>query len=164
MVRLATLSSVKKRSRRRLPFAVRNSRIHGRGVFATRRIAKGERLIEYKGERITWQEAERRYPVDQVPYHTFLFETGDGTMCIDAVRKSNAAKWINHSCRPNCDAVEDEDEHVFIEASRVIRRGEELTYDYNFLLEERHTPARKKCYPCWCGARGCRGTMLGSKR
>lgn len=155
---------MKNRSGRRPPFAVRSSRIHGRGVFAIRRIAKGERLIEYKGERITWQEAERRYPVDPVPYHTFLFETGDGTMCIDAVRKANSAKWINHSCRPNCDAVEDEDEHVFIEAARVIHPGEELTYDYNFLLDERHTPARKKCYPCWCGARNCRGTMLGKKR
>ena len=155
---------MKKRSRRRVPFAVRESRIHGRGVFATRSIAKGERLIEYKGERITWQEAERRYPIDPVPYHTFLFEIGDGTMCIDAVRRANAAKWINHSCAPNCDAVEDENERIFIDAARAIRRGEELTYDYNFILEERHTPAQKKLFPCWCGARNCRGTMLGKKR
>ena len=155
---------MRKQSNRRPPFAVRKSSIHGRGVFAIRNIAKGERLIEYKGERITWQEAERRYPIDPVPYHTFLFETGDGTMCIDAVRKANAAKWINHSCRPNCEAVEDEDERIFIEAARAIRRGEELTYDYNFILEERHTPAQKKLFPCWCGARSCRGTMLGKKR
>ena len=155
---------MRKQSRRRPPFTVRKSRIHGRGVFAARSIAKGERLIEYKGERITWQEAERRYPIDPVPYHTFLFEIGDGTMCIDAIRKANAAKWINHSCSPNCEAVEDEDERIFIEAARAIRRGEELTYDYNFILEERHTPAQKRLYPCWCGARNCRGTMLGRKR
>jgi uncharacterized protein len=147
-----------------MPFAVRKSSIHGRGVFATRRIAKGERLIEYKGERITWQEAERRYPVDPVPYHTFLFEVGDGDMCIDAARSSCAAKWINHSCKPNCEAVEDEDERIFIETVRAILPGEELTYDYNFILEERHTPAQKKLFPCWCGKRGCRGTMLGNKR
>ncbi len=120
---------MKKQAKRRWPFAVRKSSIHGRGVFATRPIAKGERLIEYTGERITWQEAERRYPIDPVPYHTFLFEVGDGTMCIDAVRKANAAKWINHSCRPNCEAAEDEDERIFIEAARAIRRGEELPRD-----------------------------------
>lgn len=148
----------------RRPFAVRVSGIHGRGVFAIRDIAKGERLVEYTGERLTWQEAEDRYPVDPVPYHTFLFETGDGERCIDAARRGSVAKWINHSCAPNCDAVEDENERVYIEAARRIRRGEELTYDYNFILEERHTPARKKCYPCWCGARNCRGTMLGKKR
>ena len=77
---------------------------------------------------------------------------------------SNTARYINHSCAPNCDAVEDEDERIFIEAARAIRRGEELTYDYNFILEERHTPAQKKLFPCWCGARNCRGTMLGKKR
>ena len=155
---------MKKKARRRLPFAVRNSRIHGRGVFATRGISKGERLIEYTGERITWQEAERRYPVDPVPYHTFLFEVGNGDMCIDAAHRGSTAKWINHSCTPNCDAVEDEDERVFIEAARKIRHGEELTYDYNFILVERHTPAQKKLFPCHCGARNCRGTMLGKKR
>jgi len=154
---------MKKQARRR-PFAVRKSRIHGRGVFATRDIPRGERLIEYTGERITWQEAERRYPIDPVPYHTFLFEVGDGTMCIDAARKGSAAKWINHSCRPNCEAVEDEDERIFIDTARRIRRGEELSYDYNFILEERHTPAQKKLFPCWCGAKNCRGTMLGKKR
>lgn len=153
---------MRKQSKR--PFAVRKSSIHGRGVFATRRIAKGERLIEYKGERITWQEAERRYPIDPVPYHTFLFEIGDGEMCIDAERKGNAAKWINHACNPNCEAVEDEEERIFIEAVRAIRPGEELTYDYNFILEERHTPAQKKLFPCWCGVRNCRATMLGKKR
>jgi SET domain-containing protein len=153
---------MEKKSKR--PFAVRKSGIHGRGVFATRRIAKGERLIEYKGERITWKEADRRYPIDPVPYHTFLFEIGDGTMCLDAARKGTAAKWINHACNFNCEAVEDEDERVFIEAVRAIRPGEELTYDYNFILEERHTPAQKKLFPCWCGAKNCRGTMLGKKR
>ena len=155
---------MKKQASKRRPFAVRKSKIHGRGVFATRTIAKGERLIEYKGERITWQAAERRYPIDPVPYHTFLFEVGDGTMCLDAERKGSAAKWINHACKPNCEAVEDEDERIFIEAARTIRPGEELAYDYNFILEERHTPAQKKKFPCWCGARNCRGTMLGKKR
>ena len=146
------------------PFEVRNSRIHGRGVFAIREIPRGTRLIEYTGERISWQEAERRYPEDPVPYHTFLFEVGTGEMCLDATRRGNASKWINHACQPNCEAVEDDDERMYIEASRKIRRGEELTYDYNITLETRHTPAEKKKMPCLCGGRNCRGTILAKKR
>ncbi|MSQ70537.1 MAG: SET domain-containing protein [Betaproteobacteria bacterium] len=146
------------------PIEVRNSKIHGRGVFATRDIPAGERLIEYTGERITWQEAERRYPVDPVPYHTFLFEVGDGTMCLDATKRGGAGKWFNHSCDGNCEAIEDEGERMFIHSTRRIRRGEELTYDYNITLETRHTPAEKKKMPCLCGVRKCRGTILAKKR
>ena len=100
------------------PFRVRQSAIHGRGVFAAKKIRKGARLVEYKGQRITWEEAERRYPKDPIPYHTFLFEIGDGSQCLDAVRRGSPAKWINHSCKPNCEAEEDEDERVFIVAIR----------------------------------------------
>ena len=147
------------------PFRVRKSGIHGRGVFATRAIRKGARLVEYKGERITWEEAERRYPEDPVPYHTFLFEIGDGSYCLDAERRGTPAKWINHSCNPNCEAEEDEDERVFIVARRAIAAGEELTYDYNLSVEERMPKAQqKRRYPCWCGTKKCRGTMLGLKK
>lgn len=147
------------------PFRVRQSAIHGRGVFAARNIRKGTRLVEYKGERISWEEAERRYPKDPIPYHTFLFEVGDGSQCLDAVRRGSPAKWINHSCNPNCEAEEDEDERVFIVARRDIAEGEELTYDYNLTFEERISRAeQKRRYPCWCGAKKCRGTMLGLKQ
>ncbi len=146
-------------------FRVRQSAIHGRGVFAVKKIRKGARLVEYKGERITWEEAERRYPKDPVPYHTFLFEVGDGSQCLDAVRRGSSAKWINHACKPNCEAEEDEDERVFIVARRDIAEGEELTYDYNLTFEERISKAeQKRRYPCWCGAKKCRGTMLGLKK
>src|SRR4051812_18455740 len=84
------------------PFAIRKSAIHGKGVVATRKIKKGKTLMEYTGERITWEEAERRYPVDPIPYHTFLFEIGDGSECLDAANKRTVTKWINHSCKPNC--------------------------------------------------------------
>ena len=146
-------------------FRVRQSGIHGRGVFAVKKIRKGARLMEYKGERITWEEAERRYPKDPVPYHTFLFEVGDGAYCLDGVRRGSPAKWINHACKPNCEAEEDEDERVFIVARRDIAEGEELTYDYNLTFEERISKAeQKRRYPCWCGAKKCRGTMLGLKK
>ena len=159
------MQAKKKRSTANRPFRVRQSAIHGRGVFAARKIRKGARIVQYKGERITWEEAERRYPVDPVPYHTFLFEIGDGTHCLDAVKRGSPAKWINHSCKPNCEAEEDEDEHVFIVARRDIEAGEELTYDYNLTFEERIAKAeQKRRYPCWCGAKKCRGTMLGLKK
>lgn len=144
--------------------AVRKSSIHGKGVFARRDIKKGARLTEYWGPTITWEEAERRYPKDPIPYHTFLFEIGDGSMCIDAQETRSVAKWINHACRPNCEAVEDEDERVYIEAKRAISAGDELTYDYNLTYEGRISlqEARRQ-FPCWCGAKSCRGTMLGKK-
>ncbi|MDB4951866.1 MAG: nuclear protein [Gemmatimonadetes bacterium] len=143
--------------------AMRSSRIHGKGVFARVPIPSGVRLIEYRGKRITNAVADALYPEDRaVPYHTFLFAI-DGDVVIDAGRGGNMSRWINHSCDPNCDAVVD-DGRVWIESVRDIAPGEELTYDYNFVLDERHTPAAKRRYPCICGAAKCRGTILAKKR
>lgn len=151
------------RKRTARPFEVRKSTIQGRGVFATRDIRKGERLIEYRGEIIDDKEADRRYPFDENErHHTFLFQLDDGSI-IDAGPRGNAAKYINHSCDPNCEAVE-EDGRIFIEALKNIRKGQELVYDYHFILEEPHNAANKKLYPCNCGSRKCRGTMLAKKR
>jgi SET domain-containing protein len=94
------------RSVRKTPlYVVRYSLIHGRGVFARRTIRKGARIIEYRGERISLDEAERRPDSDpDNPYHTFLFELDDGRV-IDAASRGNAARWINHSCAPNCTPI-----------------------------------------------------------
>ena len=153
---------VSKRAKPSLPFKVSKSGIHGRGVFAIRPIKKGRKLIEYTGELISWEEAERRYPVDPVPYHTFLFEVGNGSHCIDAQRRGSAAKWFNHSCKPNCEVEEDDDERVWVRARRDIKAGDEMTYDYNLTCPEKVSMKDKKLrYPCWCGAKKCRQTMLG---
>lgn len=145
------------------PYIVRRSRIHGRGVFASRYIAKGTRIIEYRGKRIPYALASELYPDEEgAPTHTFLFELDDD-MVIDAGQGGNAARWINHSCAPNCEAVDDGG-RIYIEATRAIRPGEELGYDYNITLEERHTPAEKRRWPCLCGAKSCRGTLLAKKR
>jgi len=146
-------------------FAVRRSGVHGRGGFALQDIPKGTRVAEYVGEIITWKEVWRRYPDDEKDgeqNHTFLFEIDDRHV-IDANRGGNASRWINHSCSPNC-VVVGEGDRIFIESARRIRAGEELNYDYNIQLEERHTPAVKRRYLCRCGARNCRGTILGKKR
>jgi hypothetical protein len=153
--------ATKKRTAR--PFEARRSRIQGRGVFATRAIAEGTRLVEYRGEVVSDAEADRRYPVeDDERHHTFLFRLDSGDV-IDAGPRGNIAKYINHSCDPNCEAVE-EDDRIFIDAIRDIRKGEELVYDYNFILDEPHNAANKKLYPCNCGAKKCRGTILARKR
>ena len=143
--------------------AVRNSPIHGRGVFAVNTIAKGARILEYTGERMSHAEADRRYgDLHEGSSHTMLFAATDKVV-IDATKRGGPARWINHSCAPNCEANE-EDGRVFIDAIRPIKPGQELSYDYNLVLEERHTPKLKREHPCHCGAPKCRGTLLGSKR
>ena len=145
------------------PYAVRRSAIHGRGVFATDVIRRGERIIEYKGQRATWDEAMERPDSDpDDPAHTFLFELDDGRV-IDARVRGNAARWINHSCAPNCQTFEDERGRVFIEARRKIQPGEELTYDYKLIVDGRLSKAERAQYVCRCGKRGCRGTLIFPK-
>ena len=144
-------------------YIVRRSKIHGRGVFALTDIPTGTRLMEYLGERITHREADRRYAAEhEHSPHTMLFSVDDTTV-IDATRRGNSARYINHSCNPNCEAIEEEG-RIFIETLRRVPAGTELTYDYNLVLEERHTPAVKRAHACFCGVRRCRGTLLGSKR
>lgn len=140
---------------------VRRSGVHGKGVFALVDIPRGERIIEYTGELISWDEAQRRHPHDpQDPNHTFYFHIDDEHV-IDALYGGNAARWINHSCAPNCEADEDEG-RIFIKSRRKIKAGEELNYDYGLVIDEPLTPELKADYPCWCGSKACRGTLLSS--
>ncbi len=137
----------------------RRSGIHGRGVFALQPIRKGAKIIEYAGERISDKECERRYPeyLDE-DNHTFIFEL-DKNVNIDGGSRGNSSRWINHSCAPNCETIE-EDKKIFVVARRNIRAGEELTYDYNMDPGEPLTPEVKRRWPCRCGAKNCRGTVL----
>jgi SET domain-containing protein len=145
------------------PFSVRESPIQGLGAFAMRPIPAGTRLIEYSGERLTPAEADARYPDDaEERHHTYLFAIDDDVV-IDAAVGGNEARFINHSCDPNCDAVI-EDSRIWIETIRDVAPGEELAYDYAYVLEERHSPAAKRKFPCHCGAATCRGTILAKKR
>ncbi len=146
------------------PYRVRRSPIHGRGVFAARTIRKGTDIIEYRGERITMKEADRRPASDpENPYHTFLFELDDGRV-IDAAVRGNAARWINHSCTPNCEPYEDDECRVFIAAKHTIRTGEELAYDYRLNIAGHISKKLRAEYECRCGTPKCRGTMLAKKK
>ena len=141
--------------------AVRSSPIHGRGVFALGRIVAGEALFEYKGTVLSWKEAQRRYERSAVEDgHTFFFDLGDGRV-IDGARGGNSARWVNHSCEPNCETEQD-GSRVFFHALRDIEPGEELFIDYRLQVDGRKTVALKALYQCRCAARGCRGTMLAS--
>ena len=135
--------------------------MHGKGVFAVTDFAQGETIIEYVGEIITWPEALRRHPHDpQDPNHTFYFHIDEGHV-IDAKFGGNSSRWINHSCKPNCEPDE-VNGRIFIKARRNILAGEELNYDYGLVIDEPMTDRLKSEYPCWCGAKKCRGTLLAS--
>ena len=142
---------------------VRKSGVHGKGVFSTVKLKKGEVLIEYLGEVITWKEALRRHPHDpKDPDHTFYFHVDDKHV-IDAKFGGNAARWINHACTPNCEADEI-DGRIFIKALRAIAPDTELFYDYGLIIDEPYTKKLKKQFECRCGTTGCRGTMLAPKK
>ena len=145
------------------PVEVRGSPLHGLGVFATARIARGTRILEYLGERVSHAEADRRYdhkePRDA---HTFLFIV-DARTVIDAGVDGNEARFVNHSCEPNCESVI-EAGRVFIDAIRDIEPGEELTYDYQIQREADDPPDIDEVFACRCGSERCRGTMLWPPR
>jgi uncharacterized protein len=143
-------------------YTVKASGIHGKGVYAAATISRGAMIIEYKGQVINWEEALERHPHDpSQPNHTFYFslETGD---VIDANVRGNAARWMNHSCAPNCEARE-KGGRVFIHAKRNLKVGEELFYDYGLVLDEPYTEQTRRDYLCLCGTKKCRGMMLADK-
>jgi hypothetical protein len=138
---------------------VRRSDVHGLGVFAARRIPKGARIIEYVGERVSHDEADRRYEEkDANDSHTFLFIVDSKTV-IDAGVDGNDARFFNHSCDPNCESTV-EKRRVYIEALRDIEAGAELTYDYQIQREDDDPDNIDEVFACRCGFPQCRGTML----
>jgi len=138
---------------------VRRSGVHGLGVFAAKPIAKGTRIIEYVGERVSHDEADRRYEEkDANDSHTFLFIVDSKTV-IDAGTDGNDARFFNHSCDPNCESTV-EKKRVYIEATRDIAPGTELTYDYQIYREEGDPENIDEVFKCRCGFPNCRGTML----
>ena len=138
---------------------VRRSNVHGLGVFAAKHIPKGTRIIEYVGERVSHDEADRRYEEkDANDSHTFLFIVDSKTV-IDAGVDGNDARFFNHSCDPNCESTV-EKRRVYIEAIRDIEAGAELTYDYQIQREDDDPDNIDEVFACRCGFPQCRGTML----
>jgi uncharacterized protein len=130
----------------------RSSRIHGRGLFAKKDIPEGERIIEYTGEKITKAEGNRRYDEQVKNGQIYLFEL-NSRYDIDGSARGNIAKYANHSCDPNAEAVVEKGE-IWLVALKDIAKGEEITFDYNFPLFD----YEKR--PCRCGSGKCRGWIV----
>ena len=132
-------------------FEVRPSTIHGTGVFARVDIAEGTQVIEYVGERLDKDESLRR----RQEGNFFVFTVTDN-FDIDGAVEWNPARFINHSCAPNCEAQE-EDEHIWIIAVRDIKAGEELSFNYGYDIQDYEE------HPCRCGAAACLGYMVAEE-
>ena len=131
-------------------------------TFAKKDIPRRTRMIEYAGEKISNEEAERRYPDTQdTPHHTLLF-TLNSKWAIDAAVNGNEARFINHSCEPNCEAVITRNK-IWIESLRRIKAGTELSYDYQFEYLDNYTEKDLAYYVCTCGSPKCRGTIVEPK-
>ena len=158
--RIARALAAGKAVPRKEKLQVRSSPIHGKGVFARVALKKGELVLEYLGAIIDWPEALRRHPHDpSQPNHTFYFALDDEDGVIDGNDGGNRARWINHSCKPNCES-ETKGQRVWVRALRNIRAGEELNYDYALVIDEPLTAQLKQDYACRCGSKNCRHTML----
>lgn len=145
---------------------VRRSPIHGRGVFANQDLPAGMTLMQYRGERITSAEAFRRYGDNSGLGETYLFAV-NAHWLIDGQVGGNSARFVNHSCNPNCEAViwvdlhgDERKDRVFFVTTRSIRKGEELTFDYALEFSHALSDDERARWRCACGARNCRGTLL----
>ncbi len=144
-------------------FELRRSPIHGVGAFATVPVPKGTRIVEHTGEKISNAEADRRYDDDAMRrHHTFLFIL-DKRSVVDAAYAGNEARFINHSCDPNCETIIARG-HIWIEAMKAIPPGDELTYDYAYDDDKKYTAEDYRFYGCQCGAPNCRGTIVNTRR
>ena len=138
---------------------VRTSDIHGTGVYASKPIPSGKRVIEYLGEKIDKDESERRATAQMERAE----KTGDAAVYIFTLNKKwdidgnvpwNTARLLNHSCAPNCEAWIEE-KQIFLYSLRDIEKGEELTFDYGFDIENYAD------HPCLCGSEDCVGYIVG---
>jgi uncharacterized protein len=141
---------------------VRNSPIHGTGIFAACDISKGKKIIEYIGKKISKDEAEK---IAETQFekgekgsegHVYIFEVNDD-YDLDGNIPENTARFINHSCNPNCETEQDEKDKIWIIALRDIKKGEELSYNYCYDLDSYEE------HPCRCGSKNCIGYIVAEK-
>ncbi len=142
---------------------IKNSKIHGTGVFATRDIPKGTKIIEYIGDKVTRSEGNRRsgqrikkYLNSEKTGSVYIFELNK-THDIDGFVKRNKAKYINHSCDPNCE-VDIIKNRIWISSIKKIKKGQELSYDYGYSFDKEDY----KDHTCKCGSKKCIGFIISS--
>ncbi len=138
---------------------VAQSGVHGLGVFAVKSMRAGTFLGVYEGRRYTAEQMAARTWDDQLTYLFML--SNDET--IDGAEGGNATRHLNHSCTPNCEAVEEYDDqgrlHLKLQTIVPVAVGDELFIDYGLVADESAVPSD---YPCLCGVDACRGTMLAA--
>ncbi len=132
-------------------FTVKASPIHGRGAFARQPIPPGARVLEYVGEKIGRDESLRRCERN----NEYIFRLGDD-LDLDGNVSWNPARWLNHSCQPNCEARLEQG-RIWLVALRSIAVGEELTFNYGYDLEDYLK------YPCRCGTSACVGYIVAEE-
>lgn len=142
---------------------LRNSKIHNKGIFAITTIPKGTKIIEYVGEKINKEESkkraeeiEERAKLDPSKGAIYLFELNDD-WDLDGDTEDNYAKYINHSCDPNCES-DIVDDRIWIYAIKEISKGEELSFNYGLEMDENYHK-----YPCKCGSLNCVGYILAEE-
>ena len=142
---------------------IKNSKIHGTGVFATKDIAKGTQIIEYVGDKITKQEGDKRsakriknFLNSEETGSVYIFELNE-KYDIDGFTSYNKAKYINHSCSPNCE-VDIINNRIWISSIKKIKSGEELGYDYGYDFDKDDF----KDHVCKCGSKNCVGFIISS--
>tara|TARA_B100000965_G_scaffold366471_1_gene351708 strand:- start:939 stop:1436 length:498 start_codon:yes stop_codon:yes gene_type:complete len=142
---------------------VNKSKVHGSGVFATQQIRKDTRIIEYIGEKISRSEGDKRsekrikkYLHSKKTGSVYIFELNQ-RYDIDGSPKYNKARYINHSCSPNCE-VEISRGHIWISSIKNINIGEELSYDYGYEFDKEDY----KDHECKCGSKNCIGYIISS--
>lgn len=148
----------------------RGSGIHGTGVFAVKKIRKGQPIVHYVGQLRTHKDVDDAYDASTDTGHTFYF-TLNREYVVDAGIRGNVARWINHSCAPNCETSIEPDpggdrrkDRILIEAIRDIEPGEELGYDYGITLDGPVTARDRVLWACHCGAPNCKGTMISERK
>lgn len=130
----------------------RPSGIHGTGGFARTKIRKGTRMIEYVGHRISKRESARQCVLG----NTFIFTLNDD-VDLDGSVEWNLARFVNHSCDPNAEAEQEDDDRIFLVAARTIRPEEEITFNYGYDFSEYQDN------PCECGAKNCLGFITAEE-
>ena len=142
---------------------VKNSKIHGRGIVATKNINKSTKIIQYVGEIVSKKEGDKRsanrikkYLKSNRTGSVYIFELNK-KYDIDGFFGYNKARYINHSCNPNCE-VDIENNEIWISSIKKIKKGEELSYDYGFEFDEDDF----KDHICKCGSKNCIGYIISS--
>lgn len=141
---------------------VKSSPVHGNGVFAKKIIPKGTRIFEYAGERVLKVNLAQDL-VDGLTSLVYVMNLNE-THAVDGERGGNDARFINHSCSPNCEVLYF-NETPYIYAMQEIQKGQELNFDYKLGFDtelDLSSDQKKEWFPCNCGSENCRGTMVSN--